>query len=211
MTKRVAGLGLLVVFLFLSGCGPQIVGERPVASVVYTPARGEAPLEVTFDGSLSAVPGGTIAAYAWDFGDGHTGTGREVSHRYRAEGTYLARLTVTSEQGLTGTTQVRVIVGESYPLDVVEWTVKDAYFGQRVVGRVKNIGTRKIAQGRVVVRFYDTHWNIIQERSDEVNDLAPGAEEIFEITTALRREGIGKAPNHTIYTEVLHSNHPLSP
>ena len=51
----------------------------------------------TFDGRGSADPDGTIASYAWDFGDGGTGTGAQPTHPYAAAGTYPVTLTVTDD------------------------------------------------------------------------------------------------------------------
>ena len=45
-------------------------------------------LVVAFDGSASADSDGTLASYAWDFGDGSTGTGVSPSHTYAAGGSY---------------------------------------------------------------------------------------------------------------------------
>ncbi|MCA1813298.1 MAG: PKD domain-containing protein, partial [Halobacteriales archaeon] len=49
---------------------------------------------------FAAVPDVAHAAsYAWSFGDGHTGTGRQVSYAYEAPGTYQVNLTVTDAGG----------------------------------------------------------------------------------------------------------------
>ncbi len=48
-----------------------------------------------FDGSASTAPGSTITSYAWDFGDGTTGSGVNPSHSYGAAGSYTVTLTVT--------------------------------------------------------------------------------------------------------------------
>ncbi len=211
MKSRIIFAGLVVGTLAVAGCGPTVPpGEGPVALILYAPVRGEAPLQVVFDGSLSTPPGSPITSLRWDFGDGESASGAVVSHWYREEGTYHARLTVTDAQGRTGTAQVPVVVGVSYPLDVTEWRAEETYFGTRVYGSVRNIGDRRINQGRVAVRFYDKDWNLVRERSKILGDLAPGQEQIFEVTTDLRMAEIGGAPHHTIYTEVLHADHPLS-
>lgn len=64
---------------------------------------------VAFDASASADTDGTIASYAWEFGDGATGTGRTVDHVY-APGTYTARLTVTDNGGETATAERTVTI-----------------------------------------------------------------------------------------------------
>ncbi|HMJ77976.1 MAG TPA: PKD domain-containing protein [Iamia sp.] len=57
----------------------------------------------TFDGSTSTDADGTIASYAWAFGDGSSGTGVRPARTYTANGTFSARLTVTDNRGRTAT------------------------------------------------------------------------------------------------------------
>jgi PKD repeat protein len=54
-------------------------------------------LECEFDAAASADADGTIASYAWQFGDGETGTGTTPSHTYAAGGSYDVVLTVTDD------------------------------------------------------------------------------------------------------------------
>jgi PKD repeat protein len=84
--------------------------QPPVASATATPSSGMAPLTVAFDGSTSSDPDGTIASYAWTFGDGGTGTGSKPSHTYSTAGDYTARLTVTDNRGATGTAALAITV-----------------------------------------------------------------------------------------------------
>ena len=54
---------------------------------------------VTFDGSGSYAPAGrTIDTYAWDFGDGTSGTGVKATHTYSAPGVYNVTLKITDDQ-----------------------------------------------------------------------------------------------------------------
>ena len=57
---------------------------------------------MTFDGSTSSDTDGSIASYAWDFGDGGTGTGATPSRSYAAAGDHQVTLTVTDNDGATG-------------------------------------------------------------------------------------------------------------
>jgi len=72
-------------------------------------------LQVAFDGSASSDPDGTIASYAWDFGDGTSGTGAKPSHTYPGAGTFTVSLTVTDNAGGTGTTTQSVTVAPNRP------------------------------------------------------------------------------------------------
>ena len=51
------------------------------------------------DGSSSTDPDGTIASYAWDFGDGATATGANRRTPTPRPGTYPITLTVTDNKG----------------------------------------------------------------------------------------------------------------
>jgi PKD repeat protein len=67
-------------------------------------------LAVSVDASATKDSDGTVTAYAWDFGDGTTGTGVTATHGYTVAGTYTVRLTVTDDDGATGTAQRSVTV-----------------------------------------------------------------------------------------------------
>jgi PKD repeat protein len=64
----------------------------------------------SFDGTGSTDDDGTIASYAWNFGDSTTGTGPTPQHLYATAGTYTVTLTVTDDRGGTGTVTGSVTV-----------------------------------------------------------------------------------------------------
>ncbi len=82
----------------------------PVASFTATPSSGYGPLTVAFDASSSSDPDGTIATYAWNYGDGTTGTGKTTSHVYTALGTFTSLLTVTDNKGLKSSVSIPIAV-----------------------------------------------------------------------------------------------------
>ncbi len=55
----------------------------------------------SFDASSSTAPGSSITSYAWNFGDGKTGSGVKAAHTYSATGNYTVKLTVTNASGAT--------------------------------------------------------------------------------------------------------------
>jgi subtilisin family serine protease len=95
-----------LLFVNVTG-GPG--NQPPTAS--FTHNCGSGSLSCTFNGSGSSDPDGTIASYAWNFGDGTTGTGATVSHTFPAGGTYTVTLTVTDNGGASGSASQQVAVG----------------------------------------------------------------------------------------------------
>ena len=86
--------------------GRELANQLPTAAFDFE-AEG---LAVDFDAAASSDPDGTIASYAWDFGDGETGTGVSPAHTYGAAGSYTVKLTVTDDRGGKHTVQHAVAV-----------------------------------------------------------------------------------------------------
>jgi PKD repeat protein len=85
------------------------VAQPPVAVASATPTSGAVPLTVTFNGSGSYDPDGTISARSWTFGDGTAlDPGTNPSHVYLSKGTYTAVLTVTDRTGFSDTASIAI-------------------------------------------------------------------------------------------------------
>ncbi|HKY14153.1 MAG TPA: PKD domain-containing protein [Microthrixaceae bacterium] len=83
----------------------------PSASTFGTATAAKANGNSLFDATQSADPGGRIAKFSWDFGDGRERCGaRSGTHVFTAPGTYQVILTVTDDFGDTATATVPVVV-----------------------------------------------------------------------------------------------------
>ena len=87
-----------------------VSNQPPTAVMSATPSTGTAPLTVTFDGSRSTDPDGTVSSWEWSFGDGTSSTGPATTHLYSTPGTYIASLTVTDNSGASSTTTRSIVV-----------------------------------------------------------------------------------------------------
>ena len=75
------------------------VVDAPAPTASFT--SGVSFWTVSLDGTGSSTVSGSISSYAWNFGDGTTGTGALPSHTYSGPGTYTVALTVTDTNGHT--------------------------------------------------------------------------------------------------------------
>ncbi len=96
----------LLYTLGFGGGTPPPANQPPVANFTVTTDY----LTASFNASGSSDPDGSIVSYAWNFGDGTTGSGVTTSRTYAAAGTYTVTLTVTDNQGATGVKSQNITV-----------------------------------------------------------------------------------------------------
>jgi cytochrome c len=88
-------------------CGSNAVPA--ISSATADKTSGIAPLPVNFTAAATDADGDPLT-YAWDFGDGATGTGATASHPYTAAGAYNAKVTVTDGKGGSASKTIAVNV-----------------------------------------------------------------------------------------------------
>jgi PKD repeat protein len=88
-----------------------VTNQSPVA-VINGTANGLVGESLSFDGSSSSDPDGSIVGHAWDFGDGNTDSGENVTHSYAAAMEYQVTLKVTDNDGSVDSTAHSVQVEE---------------------------------------------------------------------------------------------------
>ncbi|MFJ9844013.1 collagenase [Kitasatospora sp. NPDC101155] len=96
---------------WLDACaaGACVVGGAPTAAFTAVPSG----LTAQFTDQSTESGGGSIASWAWNFGDGATSTTQSPSHTYAAAGSYNVSLTVTDGSGKTNSITQSVTVGGS--------------------------------------------------------------------------------------------------
>jgi chitodextrinase len=90
----------------------SVTNVAPVARI-GAPAVSVAGAGIAFSGAASSDPDGTVAGYAWDFGDGTTGSGAALVKAFAAPGVYTVTLTVTDAGGATNVASQMVTVTQT--------------------------------------------------------------------------------------------------
>jgi PKD repeat protein len=118
VTSAGTGSPNLLLYMAFIGSGGGGTNQPPTATFTYSCSG----LTCSFDASGSRDPDGSISSYAWNFGDGSTGSGAAPSKTFASVGTYTVTLTVTDNGGATGSTSQSVTAtapGSSISLSVL--------------------------------------------------------------------------------------------
>lgn len=108
----------------------------PPLAEAGAPRTGAPGQVIGFSGAQSTDSDGTVATFAWDFGDGTTATGISASHAYAGAGTFTVTLAVTDDDGAAAsdTTTVEIIPPDTSPPSIVHTPIADGQaYGQAVI------------------------------------------------------------------------------
>ncbi len=144
----------------------------PKAAFVFSPSAPLAQSDVTFDASSSSDADGQIVSYAWNFGDGSTGSGQVARHQFAVAGSYTVSLRVTDDRGMTGTvTSTLTVAVNTLPIAAFVFSPTDpianqeiffnasaskAGTGRRIVGYDWDFGTGRTGSGVTISKTYGT-------------------------------------------------------
>ena len=90
--------------------------DHPPTASAGGPYSGVEGTPVPFSAVGSTDPDGDALSYAWDFGDGATGTGAAPTHAYADNGAYGVHVIVTDPYGAADTAAASVTVGNAPPV-----------------------------------------------------------------------------------------------
>ena len=154
----------------------------PVPSFIVTPTPVTTYTPVTFDASATRdenAPCGVRCTYAWNFGDGSSGTGMVTSHEYRTAGTFNASLTVTDDRGTSSTlSQPISVTATAAPKADFTFSPTEPRFGQEVFF---NAAASTAAPGHTIVAYdWDfgtgrTGYGLTVAKRYDIDLIPPGA------------------------------------
>lgn len=111
----VRGSTLITPAAFALASSAALAEDAPPVPVISTSGNtGQPPFIVTFDGTKSVDPDGSVVKYQWSFGDGASAEGATVTHVYLA-GTFQATLKVIDDRGASASTSVTINVNNKPP------------------------------------------------------------------------------------------------
>ena len=111
----------------------QLQDRLPTAIFTFTSGTILTSVSVNFNGTTSFDPDGTIVGYAWDYGDGSTGSGATPSHSYSIAGIYMVKLNVTDNSGSTQVSTQTVTITDRPPTISLTQSSTTAAPGQAVI------------------------------------------------------------------------------
>ena len=95
------------------GNDPDCIANTAPTANPNGPYNAVAGNVVVFSSDGSSDPDGTIVSYAWNFGDGSSGTGASPTHTYMSEGTFTVTLTVTDVNGNVSTATCNIAIQDN--------------------------------------------------------------------------------------------------
>ncbi len=113
----------MVTMLFLTGClgtgGGIGSNQNPQSVVTLTGGTNVVNVgdTVQLDGSQSWDEDGALKSWNWDYGDGQSGSGQIVTHKYFQPGEYIVALAVTDDKGAVGNNDHRLTYVTVLPLE----------------------------------------------------------------------------------------------
>jgi len=107
---------------------------------------------VQLDASTAVDPDGIITSYFWDFGDGNTKNGPQVTHKFQTSGEKTITLTVTDNRGssISTTQSVTIYTPDNYTINVKPGTSRTVFTGQRVTFD----GSQSTSLGGIITQFW---------------------------------------------------------
>jgi PKD repeat protein len=163
------------------------VPTPPTGTFTVSPTPAPSNVDVFFNASAVQWSGRTITSYAWNFGDGTTGSGVTTTHKFAGVGTYSITLTVTDSGGATAQlTPVSLQVGSAGSNGQAAFTITPTAprVGQQVVF---NASTSQPSTGGTIVNYRFSYGDgTVEDSANPVQSHTYGAAGTTTVTVETR-------------------------
>jgi len=174
-----------------------VLNQAPIAMFTQSKTTAYTNELVQFDASDSYDPDGVIVSYYWDFGDGANATGVLVEHAYTDDGVYTIILTLTDNDGATGTASGTTNVLNRSPVasftesaetvytnEIIIFNASSSYdFDGSIVEYYWDFGDGSNASGVTVMHSYGDEGNytvtLTVTDDDDANDSASSVKSVL--------------------------------
>ncbi len=102
------------VITITAGSNPCAGNTSPIVQL-SVPSSGVVGQSLSFSAANSSDPGGSIASYAWNFGDGSSANGVSVSKSYASAGNFNVTLTLTDNCGASAMANASISISAANP------------------------------------------------------------------------------------------------
>lgn len=162
-----------------------IVNVPPSANFTYSPANPTDTDEIQFK-DLSYDTDGSITAWLWDFGDGHTSTKQNPTHWYTNDGIYNVTLTVKDDDGAISSKTIFVTIRNVKPIANFSYSPKSPKAGNElqftdlsydvdgyIINWTWNFGDGTIGYGKNITHVYKKagKYNVTLTVKDDDGDI----------------------------------------
>ncbi|MBU1049857.1 PKD domain-containing protein [Candidatus Bipolaricaulota bacterium] len=181
VTDNNGATGTQVQYVVVSATANQ----SPNAAFTVSPSSGAPGTWFTLNASGSSDSDGSITSYVWNFGDGNTGSGVTAYKNYANAGVYTVQLTVTDDDGATGTTTRSVSVQAATAPDLIvssmTYTPASPVLGQSVTFFITVVNQGTASAGQFRVRLAGTS----SSTQTYINQLPAGASQVVNLALPL--------------------------
>jgi PKD repeat protein len=187
--------------------------HAPVPNFTFSPTSPGAGDDVFFDASSSiascapdpAAPndaskctpeGGAIVGYQWDFGNGRSGSGATLRTSYDLPGSFLVKLTVVNDRGITNTvTKPITIAAVAGPTASFSFSPTNPNVNQTVF---YDASASKAATGRSIVDYFWHFGDGGEKHGIQVTNTFPNAQSYTVTLTVTDNAGATGTTTQTI-------------
>jgi len=123
LTLKRTALAIAVLLIGVAVAGKLAAAaesQGPAASFTFDPGSPLSGESISF--SSTSTDDGSFTQLHWEFDDGDSAEGSDVSHTYPVPGVYTVQLTVTDDEGLSDSAQQTVTVQNREPSADFHWS-----------------------------------------------------------------------------------------